>query len=484
MAQSHSRRYDFTQPLDESWEALPKPPAWTCEIAPGCCRITGSRPDGRAEIYIRPCSIEGDTLEVGLIHGATRAGVFMLGFLSGFEFIRLELNLTNGTAEIHTHEWHKAQPRVRVNVAATVGTAFTNIKLHREADSLPGLPYPGAAITLLLDDKPVLRVPHVDFLPESLVMLGVKGVGQVSLSHFALTGPPRPRPEYVSVGIFQSSPKLTTAANVDGLIDGVRQAAEAGVRILVTPETSITGLRCEDPEMYDRKVTQAELARFQRAVSQIKDAPYTLVGYPDWVDGSEVDGAELPEVCLNVHRFVRPDGVLGPRMAKVHTCEDSMWHGRNYNCQRVDGVIVALGICHDGHYADVWNTGVMAGARLCLHPSAGGAGKKGPIAPMIDAYRNRGTSTDSFWAMVNAFGGGAIIYPSVNASHPDTVLAVTKDLTEANPSYPNYQPMGDSLAHARIRLWEATGAYPLRTLRNGRRHYELWKQLMPPVVDV
>lgn len=44
--------------------------------------------------------------------------------------------------------------------------------------------------------------------------------------------------------------------------------------------------------------------------------------------------------------------------------------------------------------------------------------------------------------------------------------------------------MGDLLAHARIRLYDATGCYPMRTLRGGVLAYECWSRLIPPIVEV
>jgi predicted amidohydrolase len=287
----------------------------------------------------------------------------------------------------------------------------------------------------------------------------------------------------VNVGLWQQNIKPTTAENVSALLEGVRQAAEAGVEILVTPETSLIGLRPDHSDWTDKAHIQAALRDFQEAVSKVPNAPYTLIGYPDWIPGSEVEGAEIDEVMVNCHRFVKPDGTLGPRMAKVHVCEEGMWHGRNYNVQRVCGVEVAVGVCHDGHYTDVWATGVMAGVRLCLHPSSGG-NLSGSIPRVIDSFRSLGTRYDAFWVRVNAGGGAAIVYPTSNRKQPETILAVPKDLTEENPTYPEYSPMGDLLAHARLRLWDATGCYPLRTLRSGKQHYELWSSLIPEIQEV
>lgn len=480
MNNPHRRHYDFTQPLDDAWELICDP-GWTCDVQPHCAHFvsTLASPDKSADVFLRPCCIHGDTIELGLAPGAARRGVLVLELLAGFEFITAEINLTTGELVIHTHESHKPQPRLKT----TVATGFTTARLIRRRDKLPGLPYEGVAVTLVLDGQAAVEVAQIDFLPECLVRFALKGPGEMSVSHLTIAGPARPRPEYVHLGLWQQRIKPTTAQNVDGLIEGVRQAAEAGVQILVAPETSLTGLRPNDPELSDERSIQAELARLQRAVAGVRNAPYTLVGYPDWISGRQVEGATVDRVRVNAHRFVRPDGGLGPGMAKVHVCEPGFWHGRGYNCQRVAGVEIALGICHDARYADVWTTGVMAGARLCLHPAAGG-NLAGQIPDIVKGYAGLGTQFDAYWATVNAGGGGAIVYPDANRKHPQTVLAVTGDLTEANPTYPTYSAVADSLGHARIRLWDPTGCYPMRTLRSGRNAYRHWSALAPPVVDV
>ena len=476
MSTEFTRIYDFRRPLDDSWEAIPEK-GWSFDMSAGAAEFVNTT-DGKAEVYLRPCAIYGDAYEFQFVPGSAKAGIFCFGFLGGFENITVEFNTATGQLDILTHEFHKAQPRF----TGKATTDFSKITLIREKDDLPGLPYEGSAIKILLDGKLAASLGQIDFLPQSHFMFGLKGKGSVTLSSFAIHGNERPRPEFTNVGIWQQAPKPTTAENVDALIEGVRQGAATGVDILVTPETSLTGLRPADPELAHRDHIQSELQRFQHAMSTIKDAPHTLVGYPEWIDGSAVEGATLESVIINCHRFVRPDGTLGPMMAKVHSCEEGLWHGRNYNFQRVCGVEVAVGVCHDGHYQDVWATGVMAGARLCLHPAAGGT-PSGTIPELIQGFRNSGQGLGSYWVRVNAGGGSGIFRPHTNRKHPEVTIAVPADLTEKNPTYPQYSPMGDLFAHARIRLWDATGCYPLRTLRSGKERYDAWSRLIPEIHD-
>jgi predicted amidohydrolase len=476
MKPAHRRHYDFSRPLDDSWEVIPEK-GWTFDLSPHRARFV-NRSAQCAEVYLRPCCIEGDSVKFQLKHGAPKKGIFVFGFLGGFEFITVKLNLAMGDLRIETHEFHKRQPRFegRVKVPAS------RIEMIRNRDRLPGLPYSGSSLRLRFDGRTVAFLRQIDFLPECCFMMGLQGPGEISLASFSIEGPPRPRPEYVHVGVWQQSEKSTTVENVNGLIQGVRKAACAGVQVLVTPETSLTGCRPDDPELNDRDLIQSELHRFQEVVSRIRGAPYTLIGYPEWVSGSKVEGATLPWVKLNCHRFVRPDGTLGPFMAKVHSCENGLWHGRKYNLQRVCGVEVAVGICHDARYPDVWSTGVMGGARLCIHAS-GAAGPRGTVAEFLNSIRKAGGDLDAYWVCVNSGGGSAIVYPCRNRKFPETILAAPPDLMK-RAAQTRYQPMDQVLAHARIRLWDACGAFPMRTLRAGRRAYKIWSSLIPAIQEV
>ena len=64
--------------------------------------------------------------------------------------------------------------------------------------------------------------------------------------------------------------------------------------------------------------------------------------------------------------------------------------------------------------------------------------------------------------------------------HPDKLADVKK---WRKPRIVFVSSMGDLFAHARIRLWDATGCYPLRTLRSGKERYETWSRLIPEIQD-
>jgi hypothetical protein len=471
--------HDLSKPLDAGWEVLPNK-GWSFEQGPAGALFSAWE-KGRHQVYVRSCSIPGDITRVVFDGASPRQGRFLVGFVAGFELIELWVDLGTGAMELKTHEYHKPQPRVKGKMPAGVSV----LEVIRESCALAGMDYPGCRVIVVADGKEVLRSEPIDFLPEALLTFGFDGPGRVVIKRVEISGEKRPRPEYVKIGVWQQSIKPTTRENVDGLLVGVRQAAEAGVDILLTPETSLTGLRPDDGELADEKQVQGELERFCDGVRKIKDPPYTLVGYPEWVDGKEVEGALLEKVKINAHRFVRPDGTLGPLMAKVHSCETGLWHGRKYNLQRVRGVEIALGVCHDGRYQDVWAAGVMAGARVCFHAISAGKIPEGVNIPeRLAGYQGLGQNLDAYWVFCNSGGDAGIVYPCANARVRNTVMATPAALSEKSPTWPVYSYMGDQLAAATIRLYDATGCYPVRTLRNGNAAYRAWRSLMPEVVEV
>ncbi|MBI2190511.1 MAG: hypothetical protein HYU36_00835 [Planctomycetes bacterium] len=132
-APGYLRTDDFSKPLDACWEVVPDG-RWTWEASPGRARLR-SESDGPAEIYLRPCCLPGDTMEWRLVPGARRTGLFVFGFLAGFEYLRLELDLSTGDLAVRTHEFHKPQPRLKTRVP----TAFDHIAVFaRPSSQHPG----------------------------------------------------------------------------------------------------------------------------------------------------------------------------------------------------------------------------------------------------------------------------------------------------------------------------------------------------------
>lgn len=107
-------------------------------------------------------------------------------------------------------------------------------------------------------------------------------------------------------------------ANLASIRRGLRAAAEAGVRLLVTPETSLTGLFATGGvTRRPAPVAEAE-AKLRRFLRGLRGAPYLVVGLPVWVRSP---GSPRGGTRYNVSRLYDPDGHVVADGAKVHSCE-------------------------------------------------------------------------------------------------------------------------------------------------------------------
>ena len=248
--------------------------------------------------------------------------------------------------------------------------------------------------------------------------------------------------------------------NLDSICRGLVQAAEAGVQLLVTPETSITGLFPRSPVTRDpAPIAEAE-DRLRRFIRDLKDAPYLVAGLPAW---DSVPGHALESTRYNVCRVYDPDGEIASSHAKVHSAngiEDGFWHGYRLNELDVYGVPTTLHVCHDLRYPEVWTLPVMFGARLVLHPS-----NSGHVRGSVDAFeaKAKGDSDTShaFHLNVNGGGGSYIVGPQRH----DNLIAVSPECRRDNDAFPMVGPVQEGLFHARIRVYDAFGYWPARSFR-------------------
>jgi hypothetical protein len=248
-------------------------------------------------------------------------------------------------------------------------------------------------------------------------------------------------------------------ANLDSIRRGLTEAAARGVDLLVTPETSITGLFPTDPVTMDPgPVARAEQA-LRRFMGDLRNAPYLVAGLPVW------EGPGGAPTRYNASRLYAPDGGIAGTFLKVHSCEPNFWHGYRLNEFDVRGVPACMHICHDGRYPETWTLPVMFGARLIVHPANPVSElRKPPACPAADLRcvtalepeRETGTTgtAHAFYLHVSGAGG---------------YIASPQNYDPAPVEYCRWvSPSGDtaeSLFHKRIRVHDAFGYWPVRSFR-------------------
>jgi len=395
----------------------------------------------------------GDSIEVQFRLPATRRGQLSLGFTGGFEHATATLDLRARQVSFSTSDWTCPQPvasgrfRLRRRDSHTL--------LIEKAEGRGGL-VKNADIRVCLDGETILNAPDLNLLPEVGVHVGVVGA-KLSLRRFVHRGVPSGIPEYLHVGGWQTLNRESISENLDSILRGLEQAADLGIQLLVTPETSLTGLFPMGRVTQEPGPVAAAERKVRRLMRGLRHAPYLVMGLPVW---QPVPGHRLKKTRYNVSRVYDPNGDVVGTYPKIHSCEPQFWHGYKLAEFEVHGAPCCMHICHDGRYPEVWTLPVMFGARLIVHPCNGGR-----ASGTIDAFEkstSASTSTShAFYIRVNGGGGSYIAGP---AKH-DNLLAVSAECRRDVPSFPNVGEPQECLFDANIRVHDAYGCWPMRSFR-------------------
>lgn len=438
--------------VPREWIITPRP------LPPGC-RVLPDRNGLRVEASRGNCvrmygagvhTRSGDRVQLSfrVLRGP---GQVHLGFVGGFEYAHVRLEFDLKRLSVDTSEWYLDQPRHTQPLSVETSSESHRLVLLKVARGRGMVKR--CDLTAWLNRKRILDLRGVNILPETGVEVTVKDA-VVQLSGFCHMGQPSSVPEHFHIGCWQMPSVADVDSNLRSLERGIREAADAGVRLLLTPETSLTGLFPLHPVTLDRKSVQAAERRLQRLVVSIPGAPYTIVGLPVWDRMPDGRAARY-----NVSRVYAPDGSIHASCAKIHSCEAQFHHGYRYNTFKVEGVPCALIVCHDARYPDAQQVPVMFGARVILHASGAGrwAARK---APLVDVGSTDGVTSalHAFYVHTNSSGGSRIVSPD------GRVLAVASELRRCKGRECSVRPR-EELVHAVIRVHDAFGYWPLRAMR-------------------
>ena len=167
------------------------------------------------------------------------AGSLRFGFdAAGHEHAMVELDFASATLSLFTTDWRLPQPVASAGLSLNAGASHELLIEKRESGH--GL-IKSADVRVYLDGETCLTVPDLDLLPEMGVKIAVADT-TLLVQEFVHRGTPSDIPEYLHVGGWQMLNVESIEANLDSLCRGLVKAAEEGIDLLVTPETSLTGL--------------------------------------------------------------------------------------------------------------------------------------------------------------------------------------------------------------------------------------------------
>ena len=151
------------------------------------------------------------------------------------------------------------------------------------------------------------------------------------------------------------------ARNLDRTLHFIRLAADEGSRVVLFPETSLTGYYFPDVLKLDPAEVQAALERTCQAAS---DAGV-------WVIAGTA--RRTADRFLNLAHVISPRGEIVHEYAKVHMAgRDEQKYcrgGDKLSLFEIDGIRCTLAICRDGRHPEVYRLPAVLGAQILFHPS-------------------------------------------------------------------------------------------------------------------
>ncbi len=394
----------------------------------------------------------GDSLEVRFTLVKPGAGRVAIGVAGGFERAIVTVDFATGMLDFEHSDWTRPRP-ASVKVPPSVRSAQEHTLFFQKTVG-GGSRVKMANLSAALDGFPLLNEIDLHLLPEMKAHLVHEDVAVQQIIHF---GEPRSEIRSFRIGGWQVVNSDSIEANLASILRGIAQAAEQRIELLVTPETSLTGLFPTSQVTHRRRpVAEAENV-IRSALRKTPGAPHLVVGLPVW---KRVSAHRNSLTRFNASRVYAPDGEIVGTFPKVHSCEPDFWHGYRLHEFDVNGVPICMHICHDGRYPELWTLPVMFGARVILHPANCGA-VSGSIEAFEAVSKQHARAAHAFYIHVNGGGGSFVSGPEKG----DDLLAVSEESARSCPSFPAVGTVRECLIAATIDPEEAYGYWPVRSFR-------------------
>ncbi len=149
--------------------------------------------------------------------------------------------------------------------------------------------------------------------------------------------------------------------NLERTLHYIRLAAAEGSRVVLFPETNLTGYYF--PDVLKLPLEAVEAALEQTCAAAKASGIWVIVG----------SLKKTRKRFLNLAHVISPKGQIVHEYAKVHLAgrdEQRYCRGGNkLSLFEIDGVLCTLAICRDGRHPEVYRLPAMAGAQILFHPS-------------------------------------------------------------------------------------------------------------------
>jgi predicted amidohydrolase len=149
--------------------------------------------------------------------------------------------------------------------------------------------------------------------------------------------------------------------NLERTLHFIREAAGEGSRVVLFPETNLTGYFFPEVVKQDPGEVQSAL---DKTCAAAREAGI-------WVIAGTL--RKTPDRYLNIAHVISPEGRIVHEYAKVHMAgRDEQRYcrgGDKLSFFEIDGILCTLVICRDGRHPELYRLPAMAGAQILFHPS-------------------------------------------------------------------------------------------------------------------
>jgi predicted amidohydrolase len=149
--------------------------------------------------------------------------------------------------------------------------------------------------------------------------------------------------------------------NLERTLHFIREAASEGSRVVLFPETNLTGYFFPEVVKQDPGEVQSAL---DKTCAAAREAGI-------WVIAGTL--RKTPDRYLNIAHVISPEGRIVHEYAKVHMAgRDEQRYcrgGDKLSLFEIDGILCTLVICRDGRHPELYRLPAMAGAQILFHPS-------------------------------------------------------------------------------------------------------------------
>ncbi len=164
-------------------------------------------------------------------------------------------------------------------------------------------------------------------------------------------------PETLRVASVQMQISDDIGVNLERILRGVEEGKEAGARVVLFPETALSGF-------FRPTVESLDFSQVRGAMTRIAEAAKAAGIYVLYGCATENAGGRPRNSAL----VVGPDG---NEVARYHKMFPESWFaaGDRLALFEVDGILCTLMICHDERFPELLRIPVLAGAQVCFYIS-------------------------------------------------------------------------------------------------------------------